>query len=134
MTTYEIGDIVRRKNHGVNSYPVGSTWWAVQATREGMGYTWITDPDGAMHNSTNLERKVEQAVPIANDPVNPNHYKRGGIESMDIADAYELDRYDFNTMKYVLRAKFKGVELQDLRKARWYLNRKIANLEAEAGK
>jgi hypothetical protein len=131
MTTYEIGDIVRRKNPNGHSYTVGNTWWAVKATRDNLGFLWVTDPAGESHNSANLEHKPADA-PTANDPVNPNHYKRGGIESMDIADAYELDRYDFNTMKYVLRAKFKGVELQDLRKARWYLDRKIANLEADA--
>lgn len=37
-------------------------------------------------------------------------------------------RYNFNlgnVIKYVSRAPFKGTELQDLKKAKWYLEREI---------
>jgi hypothetical protein len=36
-----------------------------------------------------------------------------------------------NVVKYVCRADFKGNKLQDLKKARWYLEREIARLERE---
>ena len=32
-------------------------------------------------------------------------------------------------VKYIARAEHKGKEIEDLKKARWYLNRKIENLE-----
>jgi chorismate mutase len=35
-----------------------------------------------------------------------------------------------NIVKYVARAPHKGNELQDLKKARWYLDRLIEQLEA----
>jgi hypothetical protein len=59
----------------------------------------------------------------------PDHYNVGGIEVVDIADAYDLGRYEFNVVKYVLRAKFKGKELEDLKKARFYLCRLISLME-----
>ena len=66
------------------------------------------------------------------DPVNhPPHYTFGNIEVIDAIEGLGLD-VDFllaNVLKYISRARHKGKELQDLRKARWYLQRKIENLE-----
>ena len=36
-----------------------------------------------------------------------------------------------NAMKYLWRCQDKGTMLQDLKKARWYIDRAIANLEAK---
>jgi hypothetical protein len=72
------------------------------------------------------------------DMVNhPNHY--GGEESpyevIKVCEAWNLDEdaYLFNVVKYVARAKKKHPEkeLEDLKKAAFYLNRKIKNLENE---
>jgi hypothetical protein len=50
-----------------------------------------------------------------------------------VCEAWDLDKdaYLFNVVKYVARAGKKDTnkELQDLKKALWYLNRKIENLE-----
>jgi hypothetical protein len=56
----------------------------------------------------------------------PPHYKTGGIEVIDFIEAKQLDFHCGNVVKYVARAAHKGAELQDLEKARWYLNRAIA--------
>lgn len=67
------------------------------------------------------------------DPVNhPAHYIRGGLESIDVIEGFELDFHLGNVVKYVLRHEQKG-GLEDLRKARWYLDRAIANREASDG-
>ncbi len=70
-----------------------------------------------------------------NDPVNhPSHYKAGGIESIDVIEAFDLGFHLGNVVKYVLRCGRKAPDpLEDLRKARWYLDRKIARLEGERG-
>lgn len=72
------------------------------------------------------------------DPVNnPKHYKAGnGLEVIDVIEAFGLgDSFHLgNVVKYVLRAGHKDEEIQDLRKADWYLRRKIAGLEAARGK
>lgn len=63
----------------------------------------------------------------------PNHY--GGedntYEAIKVIEAWDLDFHIGNTVKYISRAGKKGTdqELQDLKKALWYLERKIKNLE-----
>lgn len=60
------------------------------------------------------------------DMVNhPPHYKAGGIEVIDIIEAFGLDFHRGNAIKYILRAGRKGAALEDLRKAAWYLARAI---------
>ena len=68
-----------------------------------------------------------------NDPVhNPAHYKSGGIEVIDVIEAFELNFRLANVIKYVLRAGRKGDALEDLEKAAWYLDREIDKLEDQA--
>lgn len=63
------------------------------------------------------------------DPVNhPSHYTQGGIETIDFIEAKQLSYNLGNVIKYVTRADHKGARLQDLEKARWYLNREISSL------
>lgn len=61
---------------------------------------------------------------------NPPHYKVGGIDFLDYAEAKGLteNAYLFNVVKYVTRAGKKlGVDpVQDLEKAEFYLKREIA--------
>jgi hypothetical protein len=61
----------------------------------------------------------------------PTHYIKGGIEAIDVIYAWELDFWLGNTVKYISRAgsKIKEKELEDLKKARWYLDDKIKRLE-----
>lgn len=67
------------------------------------------------------------------DVVNhPPHYKSdSGIESIDVIEAFELNFRLGNTIKYVLRHAKKGNPLEDLKKARWYLDREIEKLESK---
>lgn len=67
----------------------------------------------------------------AGDPVNsPAHYRwlPNGVEVIDITET--LGFCLGNVVKYTLRADHKGKPLEDLRKARWYLDREIANRES----
>lgn len=66
----------------------------------------------------------------SHDPVNrPAHYTVGGIETIDYIEAKQLNYHLGNVVKYVSRAGKKGVALEDLKKARWYLEREIQRLE-----
>lgn len=59
----------------------------------------------------------------------PSHYQsESGLEVIDVIDAFELNFELGNAIKYILRAYKKGKALEDLEKAKWYLNREIANL------
>lgn len=63
----------------------------------------------------------------------PNHY--GGedniYEAIKVIDAWELGFSLGNTVKYISRAgkKNSDKELEDLKKAKWYLDHHIKNLE-----
>lgn len=60
------------------------------------------------------------------DPVNqPAHYTRSTIEPIAVIEAWGLGFHLGNAVKYIARAGHKGDTLEDLEKARWYLNRAI---------
>jgi Protein of unknwon function (DUF3310) len=61
----------------------------------------------------------------------PNHYKHGGVEVIDAIEAWSLGFRLGNVIKYVARADHKGSRLEDLKKARWYLDREIAKTESK---
>lgn len=73
------------------------------------------------------------------DPVNhPRHYaKNGGIECIEAQEA-SMDKeafrgaLKFNVQKYVWRYEDKEEPLEDLKKARWYLDLLIFSMENEA--
>lgn len=68
------------------------------------------------------------------DNVNhPAHYNTGQYETIDVIDDWGLDtdHYLATVIKYISRHKHKGASLQDLQKARWYLDRKIRRMEAD---
>ncbi len=56
------------------------------------------------------------------------HYKKD-VEPIDLIEAFDLDFCAGNVIKYVSRAKHKGNEKEDLRKAMYYLKRLIDGLE-----
>ncbi len=56
----------------------------------------------------------------------PLHYAgAGALEVIDVIEGFNLNFRLGNTVKYVLRAGRKGNRLEDLKKARWYLDREI---------
>jgi len=78
----------------------------------------------------------KNGVKMSKEMVNhPNHY--GGAENnyevIKVCEDWGLDHdaYLFNVVKYVARAgkKDPAKELEDLKKAAFYLDRKIKNLE-----
>lgn len=82
-----------------------------------------------------LTGTVDQQMPKfqpKDDPVNhPAHYTDGGIETIDFIEAKRLGYHLGNVVKYICRAGKKGTNmgLQDLQKARWYLDRAIEKNE-----
>lgn len=69
----------------------------------------MTQPPAASHDSV----------------TRPQHYTFGNIEVIDAIEAWELGFHLGNVVKYVARAAHKGQYIEDLRKARWYLDREI---------
>ena len=58
----------------------------------------------------------------------PAHYTEGrDIEPIDVIDDWDLGFYEGQVLKYISRAGRKDARLQDLRKAKFYLDRLIEN-------
>jgi len=59
----------------------------------------------------------------------PPHYNQGKIEVIDAIEDWGLDFNAGNVVKYVARHQHKAEPLEDLKKARWYLDRIIKGIE-----
>lgn len=74
---------------------------------------------------------------ILNNVNHPSHYNHGGRETIDdIKEHLESSDWNayqggllFNVYKYIDRAPYKGKRLEDLNKARWYLEKLIEGIE-----
>ena len=69
---------------------------------------------------------------LVNDYVNhPAHYTDGKIEVIDFIEDKKLGFCLGNAVKYIARAgkKDPSKEVEDLKKARWYIERRIKELE-----
>ncbi len=65
------------------------------------------------------------------DAINPTHYQgAGGVQPIDVIEAFDLGFCLGNVVKYILRAGRKTPDMvRDLEKARWYLDREIERLK-----
>ena len=72
---------------------------------------------------------------MADNVNHPEHY--GGAdnpyEAIKVIEAWQLGFCLGNTVKYISRAGKKGDTIEDLKKARWYLDREIKTREKENG-
>ena len=69
-----------------------------------------------------------------NDVVNhPSHYTDGKIEVIDFIEDKGLNFHRGNAVKYIAGAgkKNPAKEVEDLKKAVWYLNREIQRMERD---
>lgn len=86
-----------------------------------------------------IVNQINERVPEAKEALDhafkdmvdhPAHY--GGAdnpyEAIKVIDAWQLDFSLGNAVKYIARARHKGSELEDLKKAAWYLNHRIEKL------
>ena len=70
------------------------------------------------------------------DPVNsPKHYNQAGIECIDAIRAATDDGFEYylqgNIMKYLWRFDYKDKPIEDLQKAKWYLDKLIEEVMAD---
>lgn len=61
----------------------------------------------------------------------PKHYTSNRIEAISVIEDWNLGFHLGNVVKYICRAGKKDDVIQDLKKARWYLDRYIKKLEKE---
>jgi hypothetical protein len=130
-TTYQVAYMVKREMQKVvlnprevvlaNKLGIPTKEYAEQKLRAG-NFKRIA---AFTSNKPLLNPEIAIEEPKA-DPVNhPAHYKVGGIETIDFIEAKALGYHLGNAVKYITRADHKGNRLQDLQKAKWYIDRAI---------
>jgi hypothetical protein len=66
------------------------------------------------------------------DNIDPPHYTgNGGLRGIDVVEQFELGFCLGNAIKYILRCGRKPTSdpIEDLKKARWHIDREIAKRE-----
>lgn len=107
-------------------------WWGVdeKKTAYALGLHEELVNAGVDPKSDTYYEKVDAGMKplLAHDLVNsPPHYTDGGVETLDFIEAKDLNFRLGNVIKYVSRAgkKVDSDPVQDLEKARFYLEREI---------
>ena len=80
------------------------------------------------------EERAFKQMEANKDNINPDHYKVGGIETIEYMKAKSSpDEFHghlrLTALKYLSRYGHKDSTLQELKKAKWYLDRLIQELE-----
>ena len=117
----------KSNDRAFNARDLHSTTHTLEADRMTPHLQALSSAFGA-EITDHLERM--KSVKSQDDPIkHPSHYTShpSGIEPIEIC-AYETF-YRGNIIKYVMRAPYKGTELQDLKKARQYLDWEISRVE-----
>lgn len=86
-------------------------------------------PKNKVGNFQSIGEALKSAK-VEGDPVNfPKHYRGhpSGIEAIQVTEHFNFCMG--NALKYIWRADYKGSALEDLKKARWYLDREINKRE-----
>lgn len=77
-------------------------------------------------------RQLVEGLPGRRDSVNhPPHYTHGHIEPIEVIEDWKLGFHLGTVLKYIARAEHKGAPVEDLQKARWYLDREIKRRQGE---
>jgi hypothetical protein len=85
------------------------------------------DPGAGRRNARPIEPPA--------DPVgHPSHYTGGRFECIDVIEELDLPFHLSAALKYLWRYRKKGKPIEDLKKARWYIDRYIGVLEKQEDK
>lgn len=116
-------------HYGEDSLGVLADWLFISSPRDMVRLTDFLANEHTVAANALLTKVHEHTV--KQEKVNhPSHY--GGdtpYEAIKVIEAWKLPFTLGNTVKYISRAGKKGDTLEDLKKAAWYLQREIDNLE-----
>lgn len=132
MTDFKIGDRVKYTGDFTTEF-IGKTGTVVDVPEKNDIYVMWDDldenePCGVLNQSITL--LTEDKDPVAK----PAHYNIGTIECIDyMKDNMPKEAFqgylEGNAKKYMHRWRYKTKPLEDLKKARWYLDRLISEIE-----
>ena len=99
-----------------------------------MGDPHVKDWERLRKDMPAIDGKV--CVDLADPVNNPSHYNKGGIECIEAIEQSMTEGafkgyLKGNVQKYMWRYECKAKPAEDLKKARWYLNKLIEVQEAE---
>jgi len=89
---------------------------------------------------TKTFKEMEEGLGKSTDPVNhPPHYTEGGIETLDVIKAkMSSDRFQGylmgNVLKYLLRCEYKNKRVEDIKKAQFYLDALVEEMDKYGNK
>lgn len=139
---FKVGDRVRCINASHNSTFVFGDIYTISAL-DSAKYVMLTHEHPDVWIPTyNFEPEIMRSkepeqldlFPMPKDNINhPEHYTLGKIEVFDFIKAWDLSFAEGNVVKYVVRAPHKGRAVDDLKKARWYLDQLIKQAEHDYG-
>ena len=97
-----------------------------------LGLECETEENQPADKHVDLQKVSEKVCDNVN---HPSHYNHGKIEVIDFIEDQHLGFHLGNAVKYISRAgrKDPARNVEDLRKAAWYLNRQIERLEGSLG-
>lgn len=84
------------------------------------------------NHGLNDGEQLEKVLSADNDPINhPSHYTQYPVEVIEITEHMNFNRG--NAVKYIARAGHKDpkTEIEDLKKAKWYITREIGRVIRE---
>lgn len=84
-------------------------------------------------DTTHYSKAETDAITTNNNVSHPSHYTDGNIEVIDfITDKFDTKSFCLgNAIKYISRAGKKSNEVEDLRKAIWYINHYIDTIKGD---
>lgn len=78
--------------------------------------------------------EMEHEMPEKTDMIDhPPHYTATAVEPIDVIEAWGLGFHLGCCLKYLARCELKGRPIEDLEKARWYLDREIVRRKSKRG-
>ena len=80
---------------------------------------------------TDYRPSSSQKIESVSYQVGGNHYVKRKIQPWEIWKAYEMNPWEANALKYLLRYKDKGKPLEDLKKFKHYIEFLINTMEEE---
>lgn len=88
---------------------------------------YYDDLEAEYNSMVHNERQTQ--VDQLKSAINPSHYKThaSGVECIQVTE--HMNFCLGNAIKYIWRAGLKDDAVQDLEKAKWYIEREIARLE-----
>ena len=141
FTEDRVGTVVYSPTGSLYKIGYYSENWASHINDEDYYWQQVENPnlatDKEIEQVINEEYKKDSSInKDKQDMINPSHYKKGGIEAIDYMKAKSTPEefkghLRLTALKYLSRYGQKDNGLQELEKAKWYLDRLIQELKNE---